>query len=42
MHTTAAVSAIRKEIWRVFLEEEDDVWAACVRGYTMQGNFFAL
>jgi hypothetical protein len=32
------VSAIRKEVFR----EEDDAWAARVRAYTMQGNFFAL
>jgi hypothetical protein len=25
-----------------FCEEEDDAWAAHVRGYTMQGNLFAL
>jgi len=36
------VSAIRKEVRRVFREEEDDAWAARVRGYTMQGNLFAL
>jgi hypothetical protein len=36
------VSAIRKEVRRVFCEEEDDAWAARVRGYTMQGNLFAL
>jgi hypothetical protein len=34
------VSAIRKEVRRVFCE--DDAWAAVVRGYTMQGNLFAL
>jgi hypothetical protein len=36
------VLAIRKEVWRIFREEEDDAWAACIRGYTMQGNLFAL
>jgi hypothetical protein len=36
------VSAIRKEVRRVFLEEEDDAWAACICGYTMQGNLFAF
>jgi hypothetical protein len=34
--------AIRQEIRRVFQEEEDEAWAACVRGYTLQGNLFAL
>jgi hypothetical protein len=36
------VSTIRKEVQRVFCEEEDDAWAACVCGYTMQGNLFTL
>jgi hypothetical protein len=36
------VSAFRKEVRRVFHEEEDDAWAARIRGYTMQGNLFAL
>jgi hypothetical protein len=36
------VLAIRKEVRRVFREEEDDAWAAHTRGYTMQGNLFAL
>jgi hypothetical protein len=36
------VFAIRKEVRRVFCEEEDDAWAAHVLGYTMQGNIFAL
>jgi hypothetical protein len=36
------VLAIRKEVWRVFCEEEDDAWAARIRGYTMQGSLFAL
>jgi hypothetical protein len=35
------VSAIRREVRRVFREEED-AWAVCVRSYTMQGNLFAL
>jgi hypothetical protein len=36
------VLTIRKEVRRVFCEEDDDAWAACVCGYTMQGNLFAL
>jgi hypothetical protein len=36
------VLAIRKEVQRVFHEEEDDAWAAPVCSYTMQGNLFAL
>jgi hypothetical protein len=36
------LSVIRKEVRRAFREEEDDAWAACVHGYTMQGNLFAL
>jgi hypothetical protein len=36
------VSAIRKEVRRVFYEEKDDAWATRVRGFIMQGNFFAL
>jgi hypothetical protein len=36
------VTAIRKEVQRVFCEEEDDAWAARVCGYTMQGILFAL
>jgi hypothetical protein len=36
------VSAIRKEVRRFFCEEENDVWAAQVRGYTIQGNLLAL
>jgi hypothetical protein len=36
------VSAIRREIRRVFQEEEDKAWAAHVSEYTMQGNLFAL
>jgi hypothetical protein len=35
------VSAIRKEVRRVFCEE-DGAWVARVHGYTMQGNLFAL
>jgi hypothetical protein len=29
-------------VWKVFCEDEDDAWAARVRGYTMQENLFAL
>jgi hypothetical protein len=37
------VLAIRKEVQGILCEEEDDdAWAARVRGYTMQGNLFAL
>jgi hypothetical protein len=36
------VSASRQEVKRVFQEEEDEAWAACVRRYTMQGNLFSL
>jgi hypothetical protein len=36
------VSAIRREVRRVFQEEEDEAWAARVHEYTMQGNRFAL
>jgi hypothetical protein len=36
------VSAISKEVRRICCEEEDNAWAARVRGYTMQGNLFAL
>jgi hypothetical protein len=36
------VSAIRKEVLGGFREEEDDAWAARVRGYTIQRNLFAL
>jgi hypothetical protein len=36
------VLAIRKEVRRVLCEEEDDAWAARIRGYTMQENLFAL
>jgi hypothetical protein len=41
-HSVPKVSAIKKEVQRVFCEEEDDAWAARIRGYTMQGNLFAL
>jgi hypothetical protein len=33
---------IRHEDRRVFQEEEDEAWAARLRGYTMQGKLFAL
>jgi hypothetical protein len=36
------VLAIRKEVKRVFGEEEDDAWAARVCGYTMLRNLFVL
>jgi hypothetical protein len=36
------VSAIRREVRRVFQEEEDEAWAARVRKYTVQENLFAL
>jgi hypothetical protein len=36
------VSAIKREVKRVFQEEEDEAWAACIHKYTMQGNLFAL
>jgi hypothetical protein len=36
------VSAMRKEVRRVFCEEEDDAWAARIRGFTMQGNLFDI
>jgi hypothetical protein len=36
------VSAIRKEVRRVFREEDDDACAVRVRGYTIQGNLLAL
>jgi hypothetical protein len=39
--TVPKVTAIRRGVRRVFLEKEDDAWAARVRGYTMQGNLFA-
>ena len=40
--TVPKVSAIRREVKRVFQEEEDEAWAARVSEYTMQGNLFAL
>jgi hypothetical protein len=40
--TVPKVSAIRREIRRLFQEEEDEAWAAHVSEYTMQGNLFAL
>jgi hypothetical protein len=40
--TVLKVSAIRREARRVFQEEEDEAWAACVQKYTMQGNLFAI
>jgi hypothetical protein len=40
--TLPKVSAIRREVRRVFQEEEDEAWAARVSEYTMQGNLFAL
>jgi hypothetical protein len=40
--TVPKVSAIRREVRRVFQEEEDEAWAACVSEYTRQGNLFAL
>jgi hypothetical protein len=40
--TVPKVSPIRREVRRVFQEEEDEAWAACIRGYTMQGSLFAL
>jgi hypothetical protein len=36
------VLAIRKEVRRVFCEEEDDARAAHICGYTMQENLFAV
>jgi hypothetical protein len=39
--TVPKVSAIRREVRRVFQEEEDDAWAARISEYTMQGNLFA-
>jgi hypothetical protein len=40
--TVPKVPAIRREVWRVFQEEEDEAWAARVSEYTMQGNLFGL
>jgi hypothetical protein len=39
--TVPKVSAIRREVRRVF-QEEDEAWASRVSEYTMQGNLFAL
>jgi hypothetical protein len=36
------VSAIKREVKRVFQEEEYEAWAACIHGYTMQENLFTL
>jgi hypothetical protein len=40
--TVPKVLAIRREVRRVFQEENDEAWAACISEYTMQGNLFAL
>jgi hypothetical protein len=40
--TVPKVLAIRREVWRVFQEEEDEAWAACVSENIMQENLFAL
>jgi hypothetical protein len=40
--TVSKVSAITREVRRVFQEEEDEGWAACICRYTMQENLFAL
>jgi hypothetical protein len=40
--TVPKVSAIRREVRRVFQDEEDKAWAAGISQYTMQGNLFAL
>jgi hypothetical protein len=40
--TVPKVSTIRREVRRVFQEQEDEAWAARVSEYTMQGNLFAL
>jgi hypothetical protein len=40
--TVPKMSAIRREVRRVFQEEEDEACAARVSKYTMQGNLFAL
>jgi hypothetical protein len=39
--TVSKVSAIRREVRRVY-QEEDEAWAARVRRYSMQENLFAL
>jgi hypothetical protein len=33
---------MRRQVRRVFQEEEDEAWASRVSEYTIQGNFFAL
>jgi hypothetical protein len=40
--TVPKVWAIRREVRRVFQEEEDEAWATRVSKYTMKGNLFAL
>jgi hypothetical protein len=40
--TVPKVLAIRREVRRVFQEEEDEAWAARVSKYTLQRNLFAL
>jgi hypothetical protein len=40
--TVPKLSAIRREVRRVFQEEEDEAWAARVSEYTMQRNLFTL
>jgi hypothetical protein len=40
--TIPKVSAIRREVGKVFQDEENEAWAAHVCGYTMQGNLFTL
>jgi hypothetical protein len=39
--TVPKVSAIRREVRRVFQEEEHEAWAARISEYTLQGNIFA-
>jgi succinylglutamate desuccinylase len=36
------VLAVRQEVQRFFRKKMDGASAACVRGYTMKGNLFAL
>jgi hypothetical protein len=40
--TIPKVPAIRREVRRVFQEEEDEAWAARLSEYTMQGNLFTV
>jgi hypothetical protein len=40
--TVPKVLAIRREVRRVFQEEEDKAWAARISKYTMQENLFTL